>query len=148
MTPSQLLFKEWADRVYGVGPEDAPPQHERYATYYQAFMAGAQALLKGALERPMQPVEFDQHGVIRFKVNKQVDELLNFSRLHGLGLNELAIKRHPDSDRSQLAQLIGYSVHGWSTLSYVTEEEIARADLFVELLKESQSHEQKSQPDA
>jgi hypothetical protein len=72
---------------------------------------------------PIQPIVKTEHGILRFKENRQVTALLEHSQLHGFGLNELAFIDHSPEERSQLAQLIGYSVGGWSTLSYVSNEQ-------------------------
>lgn len=54
----------------------------------------------------------------RFKKNEIVDFLL----LHGgHSMNSLATMEFSDADRAQFAQLIGYSVSGWGTLSYVSD---------------------------
>ena len=64
---------------------------------------------------PIQPIVEN-----RFVENKIVSYLLDKG---GIDMNKLAIMDFPDDDRSQFAQLIGYSVSGWSTLSYVRDEE-------------------------
>lgn len=70
---------------------------------------------------PMQPVVMVD-GVARFKENRIVGRLLENSRQHGYGLNEAAMGDYTDEERMQLAQLIGYSVSGYGSLSYVTDE--------------------------
>lgn len=81
---------------------------------------------------PMQPVDFDgksqlgsPRGVIRFKQNAIVRWLLENG---GLDLNDIARQNFSDDDRTQFAQLIGYSVSGFGDLSYVSEAAIAAAD--------------------
>jgi hypothetical protein len=65
---------------------------------------------------PMQPIEWDEHGVIRFKENRLVRHLLDNG---GLDMNDLArVPGITDDERSQFAQLIGYSVSGYGDLSY------------------------------
>jgi len=64
---------------------------------------------------PIQPIVDN-----RFVENKIVSYLLDKG---GIDMNKLAIMDFPNDDRSQFAQLIGYSVSGWSTLSYVSDEE-------------------------
>lgn len=49
-----------------------------------------------------------------------------------MSLNELACMEFTDSDRSQFAQLIGYSVGGYGDLDYALE--VARFDAEVEKL--------------
>lgn len=59
----------------------------------------------------------------RFKPNKIVVHLLD----HGpFDMNRLAILEFTDEDRQQFAQLIGYSLGGYSELSYVTDEAFDR----------------------
>lgn len=77
---------------------------------------------------PAQPIEFDEHGVIRFRRNSIVRYLLDYATPLGCGLNELATMDFSDEDRMQLAQLIGYSVSGYGELSYASEETVAEAD--------------------
>lgn len=57
--------------------------------------------------QPMQPVETDASGVLRFRENKIVRYLLDNG---GIDLNDLARIEFPREDRDQFAQLIGYSV--------------------------------------
>lgn len=72
---------------------------------------------------PNQPLHKDQHGCLRFVTNPIVEHLLDAG---GLDLNYLAIWCHQNNIdieyQAQFAQLIGYSLRGWSTLSYVTDE--------------------------
>jgi hypothetical protein len=81
---------------------------------------------------PMQPVEWDEHGVIRFKRNRIVERLLEVASAHGFDLNQIAIEgargNFDDEDQRQLAQLIGYSVSGYGDLSYATRNSVRRAD--------------------
>lgn len=67
----------------------------------------------------MQPVERDEHGVVRFKKNAIVLHLLTRD---GFDMNRLAMMDFSDEDRAQFAQLIGYSVTGFCELSYVTDD--------------------------
>lgn len=75
-------------------------------------------------ELPMQPLEIDA-GKARFKQNTLVRFLLDAGPFD---MNKLAIIRCSDAERSQFAQLIGYSIDGWGELDYVTDEERARAE--------------------
>lgn len=68
---------------------------------------------------PMQPVILENQGVARFKRNTLVEYLLDNG---GLDMNDLAMVDAPQEDREQFAQLIGYSVSGFSELSYVRAE--------------------------
>ena len=87
-------------------------------------------------KHPMQPVEFDARGVIRFKENKIVSYLLDLSTNGNKGgMNQIAVMPFSQEDREQFAQLIGYSVSGYGDLSYVSEDTIAKADLEAEKLR-------------
>lgn len=68
---------------------------------------------------PIQPLECDEHGVIRFKANAIVRHLLNEG---GIDMNDLAIKHFSREDREQFAQLIGYSHSGSYDLDYMSNE--------------------------
>ena len=76
---------------------------------------------------PMQSIVWDGHGVIRFKKNRIIDDLLDVAGKHGLDLNQIAIRacndKYTDAEQIQLAQLIGYSVSGYGDLSYVQRNE-------------------------
>lgn len=85
------------------------------------------AMLQGADTEPMQPLVIDAHGTLRFKENPIVRKLLDYATVHGYGLNEMALEHFDAEDRMQLAQLIGYSLSGYGTLSYVTDESYERA---------------------
>lgn len=78
---------------------------------------------------PTQPVEWDGKGVIRFRQNDIVVFLLWFASWRGMGLNEIAgmpnalgvdVPAFSAEDWMQFQQLTGYSVSGWSDLSYVS----------------------------
>lgn len=76
---------------------------------------------------PIQPLE-TYNGALRFKRNKIVDDLLEHGQKHGFGLNEIAGKDYSNEDRQQLAQLIGYSLSGYSELrGYVDDAAYAAA---------------------
>ena len=70
-------------------------------------------------KHPIQPLEDDGKGVLRFKKNAIVNFLLD----HGpFDMNSLAGMSFTQEDRQQFAQLIGYSLSGFGELSYVTDE--------------------------
>lgn len=77
------------------------------------------------MSQPMQPIEWDGHGVIRFKRNEIVTYLLDNG---GIDMNYLAMQDFSDEDRMQFAQLIGYSVSGFGDLSYASDEVVTEAD--------------------
>ncbi|MEO0868881.1 MAG: hypothetical protein AAFY17_10620 [Cyanobacteria bacterium J06642_11] len=68
---------------------------------------------------PIQPLEYDEQGVLRFKENAIVRHLLDNG---GIGLNALTKLDFSDKDRQQFAQLIGYSHDGYGSLSFVDDE--------------------------
>ena len=73
--------------------------------------------------KPLQPLYLDEDGVIRFRANTLVQRLLDHGTETGLSLNDLAWELdHSDEDWEQFAQLIGYSLDGFGSLSYVSEE--------------------------
>lgn len=78
----------------------------------------------------MQPVVL-VGDVVRFRANPIVARLLDHcANLPGklkLGLNELCDLGFSNQDFEQFAQLIGYSVSGFRTLSYVSDEFAERA---------------------
>jgi hypothetical protein len=78
-----------------------------------------------APKHPDQPVVIDEQGTARFKSNAIVDYLLEAGPFD---LNHLALIPFGDEDRSQFAQLIGYSVSGFGELSYADPESVRRAD--------------------
>lgn len=84
---------------------------------------------------PMQDIVFDEHDTARFKRNKIVEYLLDKG---GIDLNHLAALDLFDTDDwNQFAQLIGYSVSGFGTLSYADPNIVAEADAQVEeMIKE------------
>jgi hypothetical protein len=77
-------------------------------------------------KHPMQPIEPDAHGVMRFKANAIVRHLLETHPTESM--NTIALGRFSREDREQFAQLIGYSVSGAGDLSYVSRELIEAAD--------------------
>lgn len=87
----------------------------------------------------MQPLTKDEDGVLRFQANKLVDALLEHGRTTGFGLNELCTKFNPSehgADWQQLSQLIGYSLSGYGSLSYVDDEAYNTASYMAQGLDE------------
>lgn len=81
------------------------------------------------MKHPIQPLERDAQGVIRFKPNKIVQHLLDNG---GIDLNQLARIEFSQEDREQFAQLIGYSLKGYGELSYVSDESYDAAERMFE----------------
>ena len=76
-------------------------------------------------QHPIQPLIKDKHGILRFKRNAIVEYLLDNG---GIDLNQIATMPFSREDRQQFAQLIGYSLWGYSELSYVGDAAYARAE--------------------
>lgn len=81
-------------------------------------------------KNPLQPIITDDHGTVRFKKNAIVDHLLTHG---GINLHELAVynAQHEvfsQDDQEQFAQLIGYSLSGFGSLSYVSSQTCEAAD--------------------
>ncbi len=70
-------------------------------------------------KHPVQPLEYSKNSILRFKENKIVTYLLDKGPFD---MNHLAVQGFGGDDYEQLAQLIGYSLDGFSTLSYATNE--------------------------
>lgn len=79
------------------------------------------------MKHPMQPLEVDKHNTVRFKKNKIVDTLLDWASARGFSLNEIACMKFSQEDRTQFAQLIGYTLCGFHELSYVSDEDALAA---------------------
>ena len=72
-------------------------------------------------KHPIQPLTSDAHGVLRFKANAIVQHLIDSHPT--CDMNVLARMDFTAEDRQQFAQLIGYSLSGYSDLrSYVDDE--------------------------
>jgi len=81
-----------------------------------------------ATRHPIQPIECDKYGCYRFKANAIVRHLLDHG---GIDLNKIAMLDFTADDRTQFAQLIGYSVSGAGDLSYFSQSVIVAADATV-----------------
>lgn len=73
----------------------------------------------GRASHPVQPLVMERDGIVRFKQNKMVRYLLDAGPFD---LNQLAIMPFSNEDREQFSMLTGYSLSGFSTLSYVTDK--------------------------
>jgi hypothetical protein len=87
--------------------------------------------MKKQIHHPIQPVELDSSKVVRFKQNAIVQHLLDFAGQHGCNMNTLAALSFSREDRQQFAQLIGYSVSGYSELNYVDDDAMGVVDQMV-----------------
>lgn len=92
---------------------------------------------------PMQPIEFAADGVIRFRQNRIVDDLLDFAHAQSgvvgitspykkFTMTDIAIgvheKRYTREEYEQFRQLIGYSVSRYGECDLVSKASIAEAD--------------------
>lgn len=71
------------------------------------------------MKHPIQPLEKDEHGTLRFKENKIVRYLLDKG---DVDLNRLAVMDFDNDDREQFHQLIGYSLCGFGEIGSTTDE--------------------------
>lgn len=76
---------------------------------------------------PMQPIIVDEYGTYRFKANAIVNKLQEVAASAGYDLHAACRDNYSDEEWMQLAQLIGYSITGYSELSYVSDESYSRA---------------------
>jgi hypothetical protein len=90
--------------------------HEQQKKAIALVAAQNKTLHGGTMKHPLQPIEMT-NGTPRFKRNAIVDFLVM-----KFGLNKLAAMDFSNEDWEQLTQLIGYSLSGFSELSYVTDE--------------------------
>lgn len=81
------------------------------------------------MKNPTQPFIINKKGIIRFKENKIVTYLLDKS---GINLNTLYALGFEAEDMAQFAQLIGYSVGGFSELEWVSDEDYLRVTEYLE----------------
>ena len=81
---------------------------------------------------PIQPIDRDARGVLRFRENRIVSRVLDVAKAQGYGLNEIACGDFTAEERQQFAQLIGYSLDGYGDLSYVGAEAYGVAALTAE----------------
>lgn len=93
------------------------------------------------MKHSIQPIRADEHGVLRFQGNPIVQHLLEEG---SFGLNDLAgMDGFDQEDWEHFAQLIGYSLDGWGSLSYVSDTtfEVAEAMAHGESSKEKALHD-------
>lgn len=78
---------------------------------------------------PIQPLEKDSKGTVRFKANAIVQYLLDNG---GIDMNQLATLEFSREDREQFAQLIGYSWSGACDLWYMSSEVLDTAHAMID----------------
>jgi hypothetical protein len=74
---------------------------------------------RGKAKHPLQPLVTHDQGIVRFKANEIIQFLLDAGPFD---MNKLALLKFSDEDREQFAQLIGYSLSGFSELPYVSDK--------------------------
>jgi len=84
-------------------------------------------------KHPIQPLQKDEHGVLRFKSNAIVRYLLDKGPFD---MNHLAVQGFSREDQEQFAQLIGYSLSGFGDLSYASDETYETAEKTVNNMDE------------
>ena len=77
------------------------------------------------MNNPIQPLSIDSSGP-RFKANEIVRYLIDTHQ--SCDMNVLASMDFTTDDREQFAQLIGYSLNGFSELSYVSDTTYSAAE--------------------
>lgn len=78
------------------------------------------------MENPIQPIYLDEFGNLRFKANAIIRFYLDTGRIN---MNDVInLPGISQTDREQFAQLIGYSLAGFSELPYVSDATVARAN--------------------
>lgn len=77
----------------------------------------------------------DIENRVRFQENKVVRFLYDWASSRGMSMNELSLVPFPAGDREQFAQLIGYSLCGFSELIYVRDATYERAIERAKILK-------------
>lgn len=107
-----------------------PAEGHDWRTMHAVRAAGKEAK---ATAHPMQPVERLDGDRARFKANPIVRFLLDAGPYD---MNKLAMMTFSAADRSQFAQLIGYSVDGFCELSYHDEVQGLAASDAADALRE------------
>lgn len=89
------------------------------------------------LKHPIQPLALDEQDVLRFKSNAIVNWLVDRDTKRNTvpgtsnssgGMNAIAREDFSQNDLVQFAQLIGYSLSGFGTLSYVADADYDAAE--------------------
>jgi hypothetical protein len=73
------------------------------------------------MKNPIQPLVTDERGTVRFKENAIVRHLLDSHPK--CDMNTLAVMDFSNDDRQQFAQLIGYSLSGYSSLQRYVDDD-------------------------
>lgn len=87
------------------------------------------------MRHPTQPLEKDSKGIMRFKENKIITWMLDNTMLRNdspMSMNFLAAQDFTQNDCEQFAQLVGYSLSGYSVLSYVSNDSYSIASAMID----------------
>lgn len=150
-----FTMKEYTDcwiAIYGVGGgdqigalfmnsliENAKNTNEQIQKAQKEVEGMRQFIIAPEVDLPMQPIDWDDQGVLRFRQNKIVCWLLHAGPFD---MNQIAVLPGISrEEREQFAQLIGYSVSGAGDLSYFHEDTIIRADDICEMLIKERDNE-------
>lgn len=85
------------------------------------------------MNHPIQPLEKDDYGVLRFKENKIVTYLLSKGVYVNIDMNLISAMDFSNEDKQQFAQLIGVSLKGYKELRSFVDEEAYQAVLPMKL---------------
>lgn len=79
----------------------------------------------------------NDNGVLRFKANTVVRELMNRARYGKCDLNDLIGLNLPIADWEEFHQLIGYSLSGYQDISFFSDESKDAAHALQESFRKS-----------
>lgn len=118
----------------GYSPLDKPVSCARYQARFSSPEETAGADLGDNVghmpkSHPLQSIVQGDDGLARFQSNAIVEFLLKVS---GYDMVRLSEEGFSASDWEQFAQLIGYSLRGFSELGYVRDETVAAAEAMLE----------------
>lgn len=114
----------------GYTPLDKSAIQARYhARFSPPEETGATEVARMPKSHPLQAIVQGDDGLPRFQSNAIVEYLLQVS---GRDLHSLASEDFSAADWEQFAQLIGYSLRGFSELSFVRDETVAAAEAMLE----------------
>lgn len=120
-----LEIPDGTDYIIDCGDDMAEYIAERHCTWhYDAESTNSTHMsdkTRVVTKQPIQPIVGDENHILRFKQNAIVRHLLDHG---GIDLNAIGRMDFSDEDRAQFAQLIGYSICGFSELPYASEEVI------------------------
>lgn len=76
-----------------------------------------------------------KNGVMRFKDNAIVSDMLDFATPKGFDMNHIVGSgKYSQDDMEQFAQLIGYSICGFHEIPYVSDETAQNASILANIV--------------